>query len=48
MISLTEKQEKEIEAYFDIMVGKIFSQKDIEQIVRDNWDSWCLPPSIFI
>ncbi len=43
---LTQKHQKEIKAYFDTLNRRIYSQREIEEILARNWEQWRLPLNI--
>jgi len=45
---LTQKHHEQIAACFDTLDRKIFSQKDVEEILIGNWDRWHLPFNVMV
>jgi len=44
---LTKKQQQEIKAHFEKLGAKIYSLRDIEEILKSNLDLWYFPRSIW-
>ena len=43
---LTEEQQQEINTHFETLGTQIYSRREIEKILMNNWDLWSLPKNI--